>query len=84
MATDVTTPPLVIIGIDAGDPGFIQRWAQAVLPARVLLWLFVQCHFDPPFSTSATGIIRPVLADSSAAATTAKLQYPSQKSGRTG
>jgi len=28
MATDTKTPPLVIIGIDAGDPHFIQNWAQ--------------------------------------------------------
>jgi predicted AlkP superfamily phosphohydrolase/phosphomutase len=29
MVTDSKTPPLIILGLDAGDPGFIRRWAQA-------------------------------------------------------
>ncbi|MDE3041408.1 MAG: alkaline phosphatase family protein [Nitrospirota bacterium] len=28
MAKDIKTPPLVIFGLDGGDAGFIQRWAQ--------------------------------------------------------
>ncbi len=28
MPTVMSTPPLVILGLDAGDPSFIQRWAQ--------------------------------------------------------
>jgi predicted AlkP superfamily phosphohydrolase/phosphomutase len=33
MTSDMESPPLVIIGIDAGDPGFIEEWsAQGHLP----------------------------------------------------
>lgn len=28
MAADMKTPPLVILGLDAGDPGFIRSWVQ--------------------------------------------------------
>ncbi|MBU6435722.1 MAG: alkaline phosphatase family protein, partial [Nitrospirae bacterium] len=28
MAKDIKTPPLVIFGLDGGDAGFIQEWAQ--------------------------------------------------------
>jgi hypothetical protein len=29
MIVDTKTSPLVILDLDAGDPGFIQRWARA-------------------------------------------------------
>lgn len=34
MATEGKTPPLIVLGIDAGDPGFIEEWAaEGHLPA---------------------------------------------------
>src|SRR5689334_8126218 len=34
MSDEKKTPPLVIIGLDAGDPGFIQQWVhEGHLPA---------------------------------------------------
>ena len=28
MTVDLRSPPLIVLGLDAGDPNFIQRWAE--------------------------------------------------------